>query len=134
MHGSPEQIHIKARRKKHTILQITQEDGQILVDHRGTRSSRGTKKVPDYTTSTQATTPGHGESTSRRFVAIYFLHDSRGKHRVSSRAGGGRTHIPGAASGLLHQRSSRALENEVSPSPETVVRGTSNRSQASSLL
>jgi hypothetical protein len=27
------------------------------VDHRGTGSSRGTEKVPDYTTSTQATTP-----------------------------------------------------------------------------
>jgi hypothetical protein len=43
------------------------------------------------------------KSAGRRSVVIHLLHDSRGKHRVSSRAGGGRTYIPGAASGLLHQ-------------------------------
>jgi hypothetical protein len=31
------------------------------------------------------------------------------EHRVSSRAGGGRTHISSTASGLLHQRSSGTL-------------------------
>jgi hypothetical protein len=57
MHGSPEQVHIKARGERHAILQISQKGGQVSVDHRGTGSSRGTEKVPDYTTSTQATTP-----------------------------------------------------------------------------
>jgi hypothetical protein len=57
MHGSPEQVHIKAGRKRHTVLQVAQEGGQISVDHRGTRGSRGTEKVPDHATSTQATTP-----------------------------------------------------------------------------
>jgi hypothetical protein len=103
MHGSPEQVHIKARRERHTILQIAQEGGQISVDHRGTGSSRGTEKVLDYATSTQTATLSHAESADRRYVVIHILHDSRGEHRVSSRAGGGRTHIPGAASSLLHQ-------------------------------
>jgi hypothetical protein len=134
MHGSPEQVYIKARRERHAILQIAQIGGQVSVDHRGTGSSRGTEKVPDYTTSTKATTPSHAESVSRRSVVIHLLHNSHGKHSVSSRAVGGRTYIPGAASGLLHQRSSRALKNEVSPSPETAIRSTSNRSQAPSLL
>jgi hypothetical protein len=102
MHGSPEQIHIEARRERHTILQITQEGVQIPVDHRGARGSRGTEEVLNYATSVQATTPSHDELTGRRSVAIYILHISHGKHRVSSRAGGRRTHIPGAASGLLH--------------------------------
>jgi hypothetical protein len=93
-----------------------------------------TIEAHEYTTSTQATTPSHAKSASRRSVAIHLLHDSRGKHCVSSRAGGGRTYIPGATSGLLHQRSSRALKNEVSPSSETAIRDTSNRSQALSLL
>jgi hypothetical protein len=39
MHGSLEQVHIKARREGPTILQITQEGGQVLVDYRSTRSS-----------------------------------------------------------------------------------------------
>jgi ribonuclease HI/transposase InsO family protein len=56
MHGSPEQVHIKARRERHVILQIAQKGGQVSVDHRGTGSSRSTEKVPDYTTSTQVTT------------------------------------------------------------------------------
>jgi hypothetical protein len=78
--------------KRHAILQIAQEGGQISVDHRGIGSSRGTKKVPDYATSTQAATVSHAESAGRRSVVIHLLHDSRGKHHVSSRAGGGRTH------------------------------------------
>jgi hypothetical protein len=57
MHGSPEQVHIKARGERHAILQISQKGGQVSVDHRGTGSSRGTEKIPNYTTSTQATTP-----------------------------------------------------------------------------
>jgi hypothetical protein len=73
------------------------------VDHRGTRSSRGTKEVFDYTTSTQATALIYTVSVGGRSVVIHLLHDSRGKHRVSSRAGGGRTCIPGATSSLLHQ-------------------------------
>jgi hypothetical protein len=103
MHGSLEQVHIMARRKRHTILQIAQKGGQVLVDHRGTISSRGTEKVPDYSTSTQATTPSYAGSAGRRSAVIHLLHDSRGKHRVGSRAGGGRTCIPSAGSGLLHQ-------------------------------
>jgi hypothetical protein len=134
MHESPEQVHIKARRERYAILQIAQKAGQVSVNHRGTGSSRSTKKVPDYTTSTQATTPSHAESASRRSVVIHLMHDSHGEHRVSSRAGGGRTYIPGAASGLLHQRSSRAIKNEISPSQETAICGTSNRSQALSQL
>jgi hypothetical protein len=87
MHGSPEQVHIKARGERHAILQITQKGGQVSVDHRGAGSSRGTKEIPDYTTSTQAPTSSHAESASRRSVVIHLLHDSRGEHRVSSRAG-----------------------------------------------
>jgi hypothetical protein len=134
MHGSPEQVHIKARRERHAILQISQKGGQVLVDHGGTRSSIGTKKVPNYTTSTQATTPSHAEPAGGRSIVIHLLHDSCGEHHVGSRAGGGRTYIPGAAFGLLHQRSSQTLKNEVSPSLETAICGTSNRSQAPSLL
>jgi hypothetical protein len=36
MQGNLEQVHIKARRKRLTILQIAEEDGQVLVDHRST--------------------------------------------------------------------------------------------------
>jgi hypothetical protein len=81
----------------------TSFSGPVSVDHRGIGSPRGAEKFPDYTTSTQATTPSHAESTGRRSIVIHLLHDSRGKHRFSSRAGGGRTHIPGATSDLLHQ-------------------------------
>jgi hypothetical protein len=109
MHGSPKQVHMKDGRERHAILQIAQEGGQVSVDHRGTGSSRSTKKVPDYATSTQSTTPSHAESAGRRSVVIHLLHDSRCKHRVSSRAGGGRTYIPNTTSVLLHQRGSRTL-------------------------
>jgi hypothetical protein len=68
-----------------------------------------TEKVPDYATSTQATTLSHAESAGRRSVVIHLLHDSRGKHRVSSRAGGGRTYISSTPSSLLHQRGSWTL-------------------------
>jgi hypothetical protein len=61
------------------------------------------KKVPNYTTSTQAAMPSHAKSASGRSVAIYLLHDSCGKHRVGSRAGGRRTCTLGIASSLLHQ-------------------------------
>jgi hypothetical protein len=44
MHGSPKQVHIKARGERHAILQIAQKGGQVSVDHRGTGRSRGTKK------------------------------------------------------------------------------------------
>jgi hypothetical protein len=84
MHGSLEQVHIKAGRERHAILQIAQEGGQDSMDHRGIGSSRSTKKVPDYTTNTQATMPSHAESAGRRSVVIHLLHDSRGKHRISS--------------------------------------------------
>jgi hypothetical protein len=80
MHGSPEQVHIKARRERHAILQIAQKGGQVSVDHKGTRSSRGTEKVPDYTTGTQATTSSHDESASRRSVVIHL----RTTHVVST--------------------------------------------------
>jgi hypothetical protein len=103
MHDSPEQVHIKARRERHAILQIAQKSGQVSVDHIGAGSSRGTEEVLDHTTSTQATAPSYAESVGGRFVVIHLLHDSRGKHRVSSRAGGGRTCIPDATSSLLHQ-------------------------------
>jgi hypothetical protein len=103
MHDSPEQVHIKARRERHAILQIAQKGGQVSVDHGGIGSSRGTEEVLDHTTSAQAATPSYTESVCGRTVVIHLLHDSRGKHRVSSREGGGRTCIPSAASSLLHQ-------------------------------
>jgi hypothetical protein len=37
MHGSFKQVHIKARRKRLTILQIAQEGGQVPVDHKKDR-------------------------------------------------------------------------------------------------
>jgi hypothetical protein len=61
------------------------------------------KKIPDHATSTQAATPSHAISADRRSVVIHLLHDSRGEHRVGSRAGRGRTHISSIAFGLLHQ-------------------------------
>jgi hypothetical protein len=103
MHGIPKQVHIKTRGERHALLQIAQKGGQVLMDHRVVGSSRGTEKVFDYTTSAQATTPSYAESVGGRFVVIHLLHDSRGKHRVSSQAGGGRTCVPSATSSLLHQ-------------------------------
>jgi hypothetical protein len=96
------------------------------VDHRCAGSSRGTEKVFDYTTSVQAPTPSYAKSVGRRFVVVHLLHDSCGKHHVSSRAGGGRTCVPGATSSLLHQRSPWALKDKVSSSPEAAVCDTSN--------
>jgi hypothetical protein len=104
------------------------------VDHRSIGGSRGTKEIIDHSASTQATTPIYAQSAGRRFAAIYLLHDSRGKHRASSRAGGRRARIPSAASSLLHQRSPQTLKNIVPPSSEAVIRGTSSRSQALALL
>jgi hypothetical protein len=103
MHGSPEQVHIKARRERHVVLQIAQEGGYVPVDHKGTGSSRGTEEVLDHTTGTQAAALRNAWLVGIRSTSIHLLHDSRGKHRVSSRAGRGRTCIPGATSNLLHQ-------------------------------
>jgi hypothetical protein len=116
------------------ILQIAQEGGQVSVDHRGTGSSRGTEEVLDHPTSTQAAVSSNTRTAGRRSAPVHLLHDSRGKHRVGSRAGRGRTCISGAASSLLHQRSPRALKDKISSSLEAIVRGTSNRSQAPTLL
>jgi hypothetical protein len=134
MHGSPEQVHIEARRERDAILQTAQEGGQVSMDHRGTGSFRGTEEVLDHSTSTQLDAPGYAWSDGRRSAPIYLLHDSRSKHYVSSRAGGERTCIPGVTSSLLHQRSPRALKDKVSSSAEAATRGTSNRSQALALL
>jgi hypothetical protein len=86
VHGSFKQVRIKARRKRLTILQIAQEGGQILVDHRSTGSSRCTEEVLDHATYAKAATPSHARSASRRSAVVHLLHDSRGEHRVSSRA------------------------------------------------
>jgi hypothetical protein len=51
MHGSLKQIHIKAGRKRPTVLQIDQEGRQVPVDLRGSGSSRCTKGIPDNITS-----------------------------------------------------------------------------------
>jgi hypothetical protein len=96
------------------------------VDHRSSESLGGAKEVSDHTTSAQATTPSYIRSTDQRFATIYFLHYSRGKHRVGSRAGRRRAHIPSAASGLLYLRSPQPLEDKVSSSLEAIIRSTSN--------
>jgi hypothetical protein len=104
------------------------------VDHRSIGGPGCTEEVLDHSASTEATTPSYARSVGRRFATIYFVHDSRGKHHVSSRAGRGRAHIPSATSGLLYQRSPRALKDKVSSSSEAIIWGTSNRSQAPALL
>jgi hypothetical protein len=106
MHGRLEQVHIKARRKRLTNKLLKKVD---KFQPKSTGSSRCIEEVLDHTTSTEAAMPSHARSAGRRSVVIHLLHDSCGEHRVSSRAGGGRTHISNIASGLLHQRSSRAL-------------------------
>jgi hypothetical protein len=77
MHGSLEQVHIKARQKRLTILQIAQEGGQVLVNRRSTGSSRSIKKILDHATSTEAATPSHTKSAGIRSVVIHLPHDSR---------------------------------------------------------
>jgi hypothetical protein len=61
MHDSPKQVHIKAGRKRPTILQVAQEGGQVPVDFRGSGSSRRTEEIPDNTTSAKAATLSHTE-------------------------------------------------------------------------
>jgi hypothetical protein len=51
MHGSSKQVHIKAGRKRPTVLQVAQEGRQVPVDFRGSGSSRRTEEIPDNTTS-----------------------------------------------------------------------------------
>jgi hypothetical protein len=68
-----------------------------------TGSSRSIEEVLDHATSTEAAAPSHARSTGGRSVVIHLLHDSRGEHRVGSRAGRRRTHISNTASSLLHQ-------------------------------
>jgi hypothetical protein len=104
------------------------------VDHRGTRGSICTEEVLDHSTSTQATTPSYALSAGRGFAAIYFLHDSNGKHRVRSRADRRRAHVPSTTSNLLYHQSPRTLKDKVPSSSEAIIRGTSNRSQALALL
>jgi hypothetical protein len=104
------------------------------VDHRSTGGSRDTEGILDHSASTQATMLSYAQSAGRRFAAIYLLHDSHGKHHVSSRASRRRACIPSAASSLLHQRSPWTLKDKVPPSLEAIIRGTSNRSQALTLL
>jgi hypothetical protein len=103
MHGSSKQVHIKAGRKRPTVLQVAQEGRQVPVDFRGSGSSRRTEEIPDNTTSAKTTAPSHAESTGRRSVVIHLLHDSRGKNRVSSRANRRRTCIPIVTSRLFYQ-------------------------------
>jgi hypothetical protein len=64
MYGSPEQIHIQVGRKRFTILQATQEGGQVSVDFRSTGSPRCTEEILDNATSTEAATASHINSTS----------------------------------------------------------------------
>jgi hypothetical protein len=63
------------------------------VDHRSAGGSRGTEEILDHSASTEATTPSYARPASRRFAAIYLLHDSRGKHPlVVERAKEGHTY------------------------------------------
>jgi hypothetical protein len=103
MHGSFKQVHIKVRRKRPTVLQVAQEGGQVLVDLRSPGSPSCTEEIPDNTASIKAAAPSHAESAGRRSVVIHLLHDSRGEHRVGSRASRGRTCISSTASRLFHQ-------------------------------
>jgi hypothetical protein len=73
------------------------------VDHKSTGSSRCTKEVLDHATCTKAATLSHARSAGGRSAVIHLLYNSRGKHRVSSRAGRGRTHISNTTSRLFHQ-------------------------------
>jgi hypothetical protein len=66
------------------------------------QEARGTEEVLDHPASTQATALSYAWLAGRRSAPVYLIHDSRDKHSISSRAGGGRTRIPGAASSLFH--------------------------------
>jgi hypothetical protein len=57
MHGSSKQVHIKVGRKRPTVLQVAQEGRQVLVDFRGSGSSRCTEEIPDNTTSAKDVAP-----------------------------------------------------------------------------
>jgi hypothetical protein len=50
--------------KRFTILQATQEGGQVLVDFRSTGSPRCTEEILDDPTSTETTAASHINSTS----------------------------------------------------------------------
>jgi hypothetical protein len=104
------------------------------VDHISKGGFGCTEEVLDHSASTQATAPSYARSVGRRFTAIYFMHDSRGKHRVSSRAGRGRARIPSATSSLHYQQSPRTLKDKVPLSSEAIICCTSYHSQAPSLL
>jgi hypothetical protein len=64
MYGSSEQIYVQVGRKRFTILQATQEGGQVLVDFRSAGSPRCTKEILDNATSTEAATASHINSAS----------------------------------------------------------------------
>jgi hypothetical protein len=64
MYGSPEQIYIQAGRKRFTILQATQEGGQVLVDFRSIGSPTCTEEILDNPTSIETTAASHINSTS----------------------------------------------------------------------
>jgi hypothetical protein len=70
-----------------------------------TEALKDLEALKKFLTTPPATTPSYAQSAGRRSAPVYLLHDSRGKHRVSSRAGKGRTCVPNAASSLFHQRS-----------------------------
>jgi hypothetical protein len=104
------------------------------MDFGDTGGSRGTKEILDNTTSAETAASSHADSIIRRFAAVYLLHDSRGEHRVSSRASGRRTCLSSATSCLFHQRSSGSLEEKIPSSSEAIIYSTSNCTQAPSLL
>jgi uncharacterized protein YcgI (DUF1989 family) len=88
--------------------------------------------VPDNAASTQATTPSQPVedlllyiSCTTHVVSTALVVDSRGKHHVIHT----RCNIRSTSSMKFS-----GPQNEVSPSSETTIRGTSNRSQAPSLL
>jgi hypothetical protein len=64
VYGGSEQIYIQAGRKRFTVLQATQEGGQVLVDFRSAGSPGCTKKILDNPTSAETTTASHVSSTS----------------------------------------------------------------------
>jgi hypothetical protein len=64
MYGSSEQIYIQAGRKRFTVLQATQEGGQVSVDFRSAGSLGRTEKILDNPTSIETTTASHVNSTS----------------------------------------------------------------------
>jgi hypothetical protein len=80
VHGSPEQIHIKARRERHVVLQIAQKGGQVSV---AIEAQEALEALKNFLTTPPVLKPPH-QATPSQSAEDLLLYISCTTHVVST--------------------------------------------------